>query len=84
MRMALLLAFPSLSTLLMASVVNFDPGAALAAVSDIPCLHSVPTAPFGTYSSSNATSCFEYDGSMHRADDLRFPPPMSAPWMAMR
>ena len=60
--MSLLLAIHCLSTLLMASVVNFALPAALAAVSDNPCLQSMPTTWFQTYSSSTV-------GAYHEQDD---------------
>ena len=59
--MSLLLAFPSLSTSLMASVPNFPPPAALAAVSDQLCLQCVPTASFQTCSSSTVGAYNDQD-----------------------
>ena len=59
--MSLLLAFPSLSTSLMASVPNFPPPAALAAVSDQLCLQCVPTTSFQTCSSSTVGAYNDQD-----------------------
>ena len=60
--MSLLLAFTSLSTSTMASVANCPLPAALAALSDTPCLQSVPTTSLRTSSSSG-------NGAEHEHDD---------------
>ena len=60
--MSLLLAFTSLSTSTMASVANCPLPAALAALSDTPCLQSVPTTSLQTSSSSG-------NGAEHEHDD---------------
>ena len=66
MRMALLLAFPSLSTLLMASVINFTLPVALAAVSDQLCLQYVSKMLFQTCSSSTVGAYHEQDGQQEQ------------------
>ena len=60
--MSLLLAFPSLSTSTMAYVASCPLPAALAALSDTPCLQSVPTTSIRTSSSRG-------DGAEHEHDD---------------